>query len=86
MLLLSNKIEEAENVLIQGKLIYRSIKLNINLFRWDRALNLALTHKQHIDTVLAYRQKYLASVGLEENNSKFIELSKEVSIVITHRL
>jgi intraflagellar transport protein 80 len=80
VLLLSNKVEEAENVLVQGKLIYRSIKLNINLFKWDRALNLALTHKTHIDTVLAYRKKYLDSAGLEETNSKFIELSKEVNL------
>jgi intraflagellar transport protein 80 len=79
VLLLSNKTEEAENVLVQGKLIYRAIKLNVNLFRWDRALNLALTHKTHIDTVLAYRKKYLDSAGLEETNSKFIELSKEVN-------
>ncbi len=81
VLLLSNKIDEAENVLVQGKLIYRAIKMNVNLFRWDRALNLALTHKQHIDTVLAYRQKYLASVSLDETNSKFMELAKEVSVI-----
>jgi len=78
VLLLSNKIEEAENVLLQGKLFYRAIKININMFRWDRALNIALNTKCHIDTVLAYRQKYLASVGLDESNSKFIELGKEV--------
>jgi intraflagellar transport protein 80 len=81
VLLLSNKIDEAENVLVQGKLIYRAIKMNVNLFRWDRALNLALTHKTHIDSVIAYRQKYLTSVGLEETNSKFIELSKEVKFI-----
>jgi intraflagellar transport protein 80 len=82
VLLLSNKIDEAENILVQGKLIYRAIKLNINLFRWDRALNLALSNKTHIDTVLAYRKKYLEAASLEETNSKFIELSKEVKIKI----
>ena len=80
VLLLSNRIDEAENILIQGKLIYRAIKININLFRWDRALNLALNFKTHIDTVLGYRQKYLESVGLEEVNSKFIELSRDNTI------
>lgn len=78
LFLLSNKVDEAENILLQGKLIYRAIKLNINLFRWDRALNLAVMHKTHIDTVLGYRKKYLESVGLEETNSKFMELSREV--------
>ena len=80
VLLLSNRIDDAENILIQGKLIYRAIKININLFRWDRALNLALNFKTHIDTVLAYRKKYLESVGLEEVNSKFIELSRDNTI------
>lgn len=79
VLLLSNKIDEAESVLIQSKLIYRAIKLNINLFRWDRAYNLAFQHKTHIDTVLAYRKKYLEGAGLEETNSKFLGLAKEVT-------
>jgi len=79
ILLLSNKIDESENVLIQGKLIYRAIKLNVNLFRWDRALNLALTHKTHIDTVVAYRRKYLEAACLDETNSKFIQYMKEVN-------
>lgn len=78
VLLLSNKIEEAESVLVQGKLIYRAIKLNINLFRWDRALNIALNNKTHVDTVVAYRRKYLESASLDETNSKFIEYMKEV--------
>ena len=80
VLLLSNRVDEAENILINGKLIYRAIKININLFRWDRALNLALTYKTHIDTVLAYRKRYLENVGLEETNSKFLELNKETAI------
>ena len=78
--LLSNKIDDAERYLLDGKLIYRAIKMNINLFRWERALEIALTNKVHIDTVLGYRKKYLESVGLEEVNSKFLELNKETEI------
>jgi len=80
VLLLSNRIDEAEKILLQGNLIYRAIKININLFRWARALNLAITYKTHVDTVLAYRQRYLESVGLQEVNSKFIELSRDTNI------
>ena len=80
VLLLSNRIDDAEKILLQANLIYRAIKININLFRWDRALNLAITYKTHVDTVLAYRQKYLESVGLQEVNSKFIELSRDTNI------
>lgn len=80
VLLLRNNIEEAENVLLQGKFIYRAIKLNINLFRWDRALSLAYQFKVHIDTVLGYRNQYLEKAKLEETNSKFIELAKDVKV------
>lgn len=58
--------------------MYRAIKLNINLFRWARALDLALKHKVHVDTVLAYRQKYLQSFEREEVNQKFLQYFKSV--------
>ena len=80
VLLLSNKIDEAEKILLQGKLIYRAIKININLYRWDRALKLAVDNGVHVDTVLAYRQKYLKNAGLNEVNSRFLELSKDNEI------
>ena len=66
--------------MLQGKLIYRAIKININLYRWDRALKLAVDYGTHVDTVLAYREKYLKNAGLTEVNSRFIELSKDVTI------
>ena len=37
-----HKQEEALQILIQAKLYYRAIKLNIKLYRWERALDLAL--------------------------------------------
>ena len=33
----------------------RAILLNIYLHQWERALDLAVKHKTHVDTVLAYR-------------------------------
>lgn len=50
------KINEAEQILIQAKLYYRAIKMNIKLFRWERALDLAAKYKTHIDTVVGFRQ------------------------------
>lgn len=81
VLLLSNRIEEAESNLIQGKFYYRAIKININLFRWDRALNLAQTYKTHVETVIYFRRKYLEAASLEETNAKFNELAKEINIL-----
>ncbi|KAF5830134.1 hypothetical protein DUNSADRAFT_15000 [Dunaliella salina] len=78
------KPDEAEAILIQAGLTYRAIKLNIKLFRWDRALDLAQQYNQHIDTVLWYRQRYLSCANGEESNERFIELNDKVAIDEQH--
>ena len=70
--------QEAEQIYIQNKLFYRAIKMNIKLFKWDRALELAQTHKTHLDTVVAYRKKYLSRIGKEEVDKKFLKVNAEV--------
>merc|ERR1711959_178187 len=67
--------EEAEQILLQAALYYRAIKVNIRLFNWERALELAKRYNVHIDTVCAYRQKYLQSFGKQETSPQFQELS-----------
>jgi len=67
--------EEAEQILLQAQLYYRAIKVNIRLFNWERALELAKRYEVHIDTVCAYRQKYLQSFGKQETSPQFLELS-----------
>lgn len=74
------KINEAELILLNAKLYYRAIKMNIKLFRWDRALDLAIKFKTHVDTVLAYRQKYLEDCKKEEDNDRFKEYMNEIEI------
>ncbi|CAB1104304.1 unnamed protein product [Ectocarpus sp. CCAP 1310/34] len=74
--------EEAESILLQASppLIYRAIKLNIRLFRWSRALELAVQHKTHVDTVLGYRQAFLKSSGKEETDKRFLQFNSEVAV------
>lgn len=50
-----HKQQEAEQMLVNAKLYYRAVKLNIKLYHWERALDLAINYKVHLDTVLAYR-------------------------------
>lgn len=85
--LYSDNIEEAEAILLQAHpkpLIYRAIKMNIRLFRWDRALDLAIKHTTdagtHVDTVLAYRERFLAANKLQETDKKFLQCAKQVTI------
>ena len=73
--------EEAERILLQAAtppLVYRAIKMNLNIFRWGRALDLAIKYKTHMDTVLGYRQKYLSDFQREESNAKFLQYFKQV--------
>lgn len=58
ILMFSGNIQEAETVLLQAGLVYQAIQININLYNWERALELAIKYKTHVDTVLAYRQKF----------------------------
>ena len=51
----------------------------IRFFFNYRALELAVKHKTHVDTVVAFRSKYLANFDKKENNKRFIQYEKEVS-------
>ena len=50
------------------------------MYRWDRALEIAVQNKTHVDTVIAYRKRYLEMVHREETNEKFKQFSKEMDV------
>jgi intraflagellar transport protein 80 len=52
--------------------------MNIKLYRWERALDLAQQYKQHVDTVLWYRKKYLLDAAGEESIARFKDLNEQV--------
>ena len=43
-------------------------------------LELAIQHKTHADTVLAYRQKYLQQTGKSERDPRFLQYADKVEI------
>lgn len=72
--------DEAVTILLQHQRIYRAIKLYIRLHRWSDALELALKHQTHVDTVLAYRARHLAQMNHLENNEQFKQWSQQVEV------
>ncbi|XP_027750673.1 intraflagellar transport protein 80 homolog [Empidonax traillii] len=80
MLLFSGNTQEAETLLLQAGLVYQAIQVNINLYNWDRALELAVKHKTHVDTVLAYRQKFLKDFGKKETNKRFLQYAEGLEV------
>jgi len=72
--------DEALNLLLQNKRMYRAIKLNIRLHRWGDALELALKHQTHVDTVLAYRARHLTQMKHVETNEQFKQWVQQVEV------
>ena len=73
---------EAERILLQASppLVYRAVMLNIHLYRWSRALDIAVKYRSHVDTCLGYRQKFLDSFSRRETDQKFIQYANQVEI------
>ncbi|XP_051873931.1 intraflagellar transport protein 80 homolog isoform X2 [Pristis pectinata] len=80
LLLFTGNVQDAEGILIQSGLIYQAIQININLYNWDRALELAVKYKTHVDTVLAYRKKFLEDFHKEESNKRFLQYAEGVEV------
>jgi len=74
------KVTEAEQILLSAKLYYRAIKLNIKMYKWDRALEIAVNNKTHVDTVLLYRKRFLEQYGKEETNERFKQYSNGIDL------
>ncbi|EFJ21330.1 hypothetical protein SELMODRAFT_107193, partial [Selaginella moellendorffii] len=73
--------DKAESILLQAGLTYRAIHMNLKLFNWDRlALELAVLHKVHIDTVMWYRQHYLMRIKAIETKEQFLHFKDQVKI------
>ena len=82
-------VVQASNLLpppppLQAGLIWRAIKMNVKFFNWDRALALAEQHKQHVDSVLWYRQRFLEAAKQQETNPKFMQMSEAMAIDEQH--
>ena len=69
------KVNEAENILMSARLFYRAIKMNIKMYKWEKALDIAIAQKTHVDTVIAYRKRFLEQYQKEETNEKFKQLN-----------
>merc|ERR1712151_1470454 len=55
-------------------------KMNIRLHRWNDALELALKHQTHVDTVLAYRAQHLQQMKHVETNEQFKQWAQQVEV------
>ena len=78
--LFRRKPEEAESILLQAGAVYRAIDMHVRLFNWRRALDLAVQHRTHVDTVLYRRARYLEEAQRRETDESFKEYSRSVQV------
>ncbi len=50
------------------------------MYKWDRALEIAVNNKTHVDTVVAYRQRFLQMYQKEETNQKFRQFAADLKV------
>lgn len=59
---------EAETILLHNNKVSEAIELCARMHRWERALDIAKTHKnaRSLEWVLRQRQKYMAAINRDE--------------------
>ncbi|XP_054006433.1 intraflagellar transport protein 80 homolog isoform X2 [Hylaeus anthracinus] len=72
MALLSGDLLTAEGILLQNGLIEEAIRINIEVYNWNRALELSIRHKKQQEEVLNARKKYLQVINKDETNQSFL--------------
>lgn len=72
---------EAEQILLGSNLLFRAIKLNLRLYNWERALQLAQNASgRHLDLVVGARQKYLERFNQQETIDAFLKVAPSVRV------
>ncbi|RKP01734.1 hypothetical protein CXG81DRAFT_11605 [Caulochytrium protostelioides] len=78
--LLMRRPRDAEAALLAAGQPYDAIRMWTRLFQWERAMELAVKHRMHVDTVLYLRQQYLQRLGREESDDRFLQLAAEIPV------
>ncbi|XP_076064271.1 intraflagellar transport protein Oseg5 [Oratosquilla oratoria] len=78
MAVLAGHVLDAEGIYLHAGLHFRAIMLNLSTYNFERALELAVKYRTHVDTVIAYRQRYLGRFQKKETNEQFIKYGKQV--------
>ncbi|CAI5455053.1 unnamed protein product [Caenorhabditis angaria] len=83
-IILTGRVGDAEVHLERNGHPFRAMMIDIQMFRWKRALEIALKNKQYLEVVMGYRQRYLKQLGRTENDPTFLKHLSEVEIDWIH--
>ncbi|XP_043511974.1 intraflagellar transport protein 80 homolog isoform X3 [Frieseomelitta varia] len=79
MALLSGDLLTTEGILLQNGLTEEAVRINIEVYNWNRALELAIRHKKQLDEVLNARKRYLQVINKKETNQNFLAYMANVA-------
>lgn len=79
MALLAGDLLAAEGILLQNGLTAEAIRINIEMYNWNRALELAIKHKKLLGQVLESRKRYLEVLDKREVNQSFIAVQANIA-------
>ena len=60
--------------------MYHAVKLNLRLYKFERALELAVKYNKYIEVVVGYRELYLKELNKQETDSQFKTYSAKVKV------
>uniref|UniRef100_A0A1I7UPT7 Clathrin heavy chain n=1 Tax=Caenorhabditis tropicalis TaxID=1561998 RepID=A0A1I7UPT7_9PELO len=81
---LTGKLADADVLLERNGHSFRALMLNIQMFKWKRALEIGFKNKQWLVIVMGYREKYLKNCGQKESDPMFLKHMSEVEIDWVH--
>lgn len=72
MSVMMGRTNEAETILLHNNKVSEAVELCVRMHRWERALDIAKSHKNQsdMDLVLTQRKKYLNAI----NRSEYLDL------------
>ena len=81
--LFCGKPDEAEAALLKANLVYWAVDLNIRLFKWSRALDIAQRHDPSLEPIVCtHRSDYLEDFDRAESDEAFLAAQARVDIDI----
>ena len=77
--LIRGNINEAKNIMIQNGFIFRAILLELELHKWENAIELSKKYNHKYDSfILGYRKNYLDHFKKDEHLKSYLKLFDEV--------
>lgn len=86
MLIFQRKYKEAESLLLSSKNVFPAIKMWVDLYQWNKALDLAQKFTEFMNALIYLRQQYISRIQIDEKNPLFMkECDQEAALKVVNQ-